>query len=291
MANYCVSPYDSFYTECKIVPAADYNMDANGFLIPGATYTESYSSDTLRIENNCPPTFSNDLCGKLNESERLRNSTTKHLTNYVQTAQHSYKQVTRAFHIFEDSSTITSPNCNLLNRSRCPLTPVNHKYDNLQICQMTDCNKIIPKTRLNSNDNASKAVHINRHTEYDCQREGLSMIEHTLPAINNSQRVANINLNPTLGSTVPDTDRLQTSSADTTILKGKKMRRHIPHYLRPQDFVERRNSRERKRIGNVNDAFEVLRRHIPSLKDKEGASKINILRFAIEYIHDLGSLL
>ncbi|BFZ11887.1 hypothetical protein BsWGS_14925 [Bradybaena similaris] len=117
------------------------------------------------------------------------------------------------------------------------------------------------------------------------------MIENTLPAINNSQRVGNVNVNPTLGNTISHTDRLQTSFADTAIVKGKKMRRHIPHYLRPQAFVERRNSRERRRIGNVNDAFEVLRRHIPSLKDKEGASKINILRLAIEYIQDLGSLL
>lgn len=58
-------------------------------------------------------------------------------------------------------------------------------------------------------------------------------------------------------------------------------------------FIRRRNERERARVRNVNDGFERLRQHLPlspNLKDKR-LSKVETLRFAINYIHHLQSLL
>lgn len=75
--------------------------------------------------------------------------------------------------------------------------------------------------------------------------------------------------------------------AENITKKTKRVRRHIPHALRPKEFVERRNCRERRRIGHVNQAFEVLRHHIPSLGGNERASKIAILQHACNYIRDL----
>lgn len=71
----------------------------------------------------------------------------------------------------------------------------------------------------------------------------------------------------------------------------KRSRRHIPHALRPTDAVVRRNNREKRRIGNVNAAFEVLRRHTPLVKHNKKAPKISVLRQAARYIAELSAYL
>ena len=58
-------------------------------------------------------------------------------------------------------------------------------------------------------------------------------------------------------------------------------------------FVRRRNERERARVRSVNDGFERLRAHLPldhEPKDRR-LSKVETLRFAIQYIEHLQSLL
>lgn len=64
------------------------------------------------------------------------------------------------------------------------------------------------------------------------------------------------------------------------------------YWLEPS-FIRRRNERERQRVRNVNEGFERLRSHLP-LEGKERdkrLSKVETLRFAIDYIHDLKDIL
>ena len=71
----------------------------------------------------------------------------------------------------------------------------------------------------------------------------------------------------------------------------KRIRRHVPHAMRTPAAVDKRNSRERRRIGGVNHAFEILRQHTPTLSHLERASKISILRQAQAYIRELSAIL
>ena len=71
----------------------------------------------------------------------------------------------------------------------------------------------------------------------------------------------------------------------------RRKRRHVPHHLRPQEFVQKRNTRERRRIHGVNEAFELLRRRVPVICRDDKTPKINILRHASSYIMRLTSLL
>lgn len=70
---------------------------------------------------------------------------------------------------------------------------------------------------------------------------------------------------------------------------AKRKRKHIPHAQRPSEYVEKRNRRERTRIRTVNEAFEKLRRKVPSCgQDPElRISKMEVLTHAIGYIEDL----
>ncbi|RUS86574.1 hypothetical protein EGW08_005655 [Elysia chlorotica] len=71
----------------------------------------------------------------------------------------------------------------------------------------------------------------------------------------------------------------------------KRTRQHIPHAKRTPAAVDKRNKRERRRIGGVNHAFEILRQHTPTLSHLERASKISILRQAQAYIRELSNVL
>lgn len=51
------------------------------------------------------------------------------------------------------------------------------------------------------------------------------------------------------------------------------------------------NSRERKRMQSINEAFDGLRSHIPTLPYEKRLSKVDTLRIAIGYISFLGELL
>jgi len=61
----------------------------------------------------------------------------------------------------------------------------------------------------------------------------------------------------------------------------------------PQQQVQQRqaaNLRERKRMQSINDAFEGLRAHIPTLPYEKRLSKVDTLRLAIGYINFLSEL-
>lgn len=73
--------------------------------------------------------------------------------------------------------------------------------------------------------------------------------------------------------------------------RTRRKRKHVPHRLRSQEFVRRRNSRERRRVRIINAAFESLRHRVPRLQQDAQASKISILRQARLYILSLTSFL
>lgn len=51
------------------------------------------------------------------------------------------------------------------------------------------------------------------------------------------------------------------------------------------------NMRERRRMQSINEAFEGLRAHIPTLPYEKRLSKVDTLKLAISYIHFLGEML
>lgn len=83
--------------------------------------------------------------------------------------------------------------------------------------------------------------------------------------------------------------------------KQKPIRRskHIPHHLRPQHIVEKRNTRERRRVQDVNQAFLILKSLLPfdtNLDNKDPLnspriSKVRTLRKAVDYIKALQNIL
>ncbi|KAI1729310.1 helix-loop-helix DNA-binding domain-containing protein [Ditylenchus destructor] len=56
--------------------------------------------------------------------------------------------------------------------------------------------------------------------------------------------------------------------------------------------VEKRNARERTRVHTVNEAFHILKRHLPQLKQNtKRVSKLKILKAAVNYVYSLNNLL
>uniref|UniRef100_A0A914XKQ4 BHLH domain-containing protein n=1 Tax=Plectus sambesii TaxID=2011161 RepID=A0A914XKQ4_9BILA len=61
---------------------------------------------------------------------------------------------------------------------------------------------------------------------------------------------------------------------------------------RPPTSVAKRNARERKRVNTVNQAFLILKYHLPALRSKsKRVSKLKILRAAINYMYALSDIL
>ncbi|CAF0920282.1 unnamed protein product [Adineta steineri] len=89
-----------------------------------------------------------------------------------------------------------------------------------------------------------------------------------------------------------------TTSIET---KTKSIRRskHIPHHLRPHHIVEKRNTRERRRVHDVNQAFLLLKALLPfdaynNSRDQLNStriSKVRTLRQAVNYIEALQHML
>jgi hypothetical protein len=81
--------------------------------------------------------------------------------------------------------------------------------------------------------------------------------------------------------------------------KSTRRSKHIPHHLRPQHIVERRNRRERLRVQDVNQAFYMLQQLLPSDSNVNDAkeqnssriSKLRTLRKAVDYIEALQNML
>lgn len=71
----------------------------------------------------------------------------------------------------------------------------------------------------------------------------------------------------------------------------KSSYRHVPHSQKPPQVVARRNARERRRVQAVNSAFLKLRKHVPYHSKHKRLSKVKTLKIAIDYIHELQSLI
>ncbi|KAF2360861.1 Myc-type basic helix-loop-helix (bHLH) domain [Trinorchestia longiramus] len=74
---------------------------------------------------------------------------------------------------------------------------------------------------------------------------------------------------------------------NTLGLRRKKRRRCLLAQLQQRQAA---NLRERKRMQSINDAFEGLRAHIPTLPYEKRLSKVDTLRLAIGYISFLAEL-
>jgi transcription factor 1a len=70
-------------------------------------------------------------------------------------------------------------------------------------------------------------------------------------------------------------------------LKSRKKKDNHFHQLQQREAA---NLRERKRMQSINDAFEGLRAHIPTLPYEKRLSKVDTLRLAIGYIGFLSEL-
>lgn len=102
---------------------------------------------------------------------------------------------------------------------------------------------------------------------------------------------------------------MSNTSQSMEIIKKKSTTRrskHIPHHLRPQHIVERRNRRERLRVQDVNQAFYMLQQLLPfdsnstanhHTKEQNPTatttriSKVRTLRRAVDYIEALQKML
>nr|CAH7768491.1 unnamed protein product [Callosobruchus chinensis] len=73
----------------------------------------------------------------------------------------------------------------------------------------------------------------------------------------------------------------------------ERIYRHRRRSKCPQQQIQQRqaaNLRERKRMQSINDAFEGLRAHIPTLPYEKRLSKVDTLKLAIGYINFLSEL-
>lgn len=69
-----------------------------------------------------------------------------------------------------------------------------------------------------------------------------------------------------------------------------KRRRRMRSEMEMQHLRQAANVRERRRMQSINDAFEGLRSHIPTLPYEKRLSKVDTLRLAIGYINFLAEL-
>ena len=71
--------------------------------------------------------------------------------------------------------------------------------------------------------------------------------------------------------------------------------KHVPHHLRPAHLVEQRNTRERQRVHDVNQAFHILQTLLPFDENNPAPSsrisKLRTLRTAVDYIEALQQIL
>ena len=100
------------------------------------------------------------------------------------------------------------------------------------------------------------------------------------------------------------------SVSDESKKKSTRRSKHIPHRLRPQHIVERRNRRERLRVQDVNQAFYMLQQLLPfdsnstttttrndnqerlnMTQNSSRISKARTLRKAVDYIEALQKML
>ncbi|XP_036412124.1 pancreas transcription factor 1 subunit alpha [Colossoma macropomum] len=80
------------------------------------------------------------------------------------------------------------------------------------------------------------------------------------------------------------------SSSSSSSPSSLKRRRRARSELEAQQLRQAANVRERRRMQSINDAFEGLRSHIPTLPYEKRLSKVDTLRLAIGYINFLAEL-
>ncbi|XP_061746461.1 pancreas transcription factor 1 subunit alpha [Nerophis ophidion] len=80
------------------------------------------------------------------------------------------------------------------------------------------------------------------------------------------------------------------SSPATSLLSGRRRRRRTRSDTETLQLRQAANVRERRRMQSINDAFEGLRAHIPTLPYEKRLSKVDTLRLAIGYINFLSEL-
>lgn len=89
-----------------------------------------------------------------------------------------------------------------------------------------------------------------------------------------------------------DLDFSSSASSSTAGGAGRRRRRRKGGRCPAQQIQQRQaaNMRERKRMQSINDAFEGLRAHIPTLPYEKRLSKVDTLKLAIGYIKFLGDM-
>lgn len=122
--------------------------------------------------------------------------------------------------------------------------------------------------------------HIQQHQP---QQQGLSFSDISSPG--------SISLDDCSGSSPGPYESALSTTSDQENQLGKIPKRRRKKCVQQQ--VQQRqaaNMRERKRMQSINDAFEGLRAHIPTLPYEKRLSKVDTLRLAIGYIGFLTEL-
>ncbi|XP_026544773.1 pancreas transcription factor 1 subunit alpha-like [Notechis scutatus] len=83
---------------------------------------------------------------------------------------------------------------------------------------------------------------------------------------------------------------LAASPRDSLKACSAAVRRRVRSEAEMQQLRQAANVRERRRMQSINDAFEGLRSHIPTLPYEKRLSKVDTLRLAIGYINFLSEL-
>ena len=89
-------------------------------------------------------------------------------------------------------------------------------------------------------------------------------------------------------SSASSMDILHPMAGTSGVQKPKRRRKYVPHHMRSEESALKRNARERRRQGRINDALDRLNLHLPQrgTGDRK-AGKECIIRRAIKYIETL----
>ena len=120
------------------------------------------------------------------------------------------------------------------------------------------------------------------------------LVKPIAPKINNRQR-KDAQVDSTTSTPMTSATTTTTATTATKAASKRKIAFHpslgyaIPPPIPPK--VARRNARERNRVKQVNNGFDVLRSHIPTAAKNKKMSKVDTLRHAVEYIRNLKKML
>ncbi|CAH1799619.1 unnamed protein product [Owenia fusiformis] len=108
---------------------------------------------------------------------------------------------------------------------------------------------------------------------------------------NTTQFAHSMNVAPQQQPLNASNTQMRETNNKTSKKRSGKTYKHIPHSEKAPQVVAKRNARERRRVQAVNGAFIRLRRHVPYENKHKRLSKVKTLRFAIEYIHYLKTMI